>query len=683
MPESFAESSNGLLLIANGIDQVLRWNGSGDMGPAGLAGPTVAPVLSLTGAGTITGTYFAYVRFVDDEGNVSNLSPISNSVTGTNNLTFTYTAVPVSQSPRVVRRQILRNTAGQTTTFYVDIDTQDLSSTGFQSVATDTVLQTGEAVPLLDTDGSPLANRYDPPPSDRAFLAQHLDRMFAAGVQPYSEGSAKVTFGSATVIGIGTNWKSTFAGRLLYVSGSPKPYQISSASDQTITISEVYTGPTNPYAEYSVEPAPATRNLLYYSESGLPEAWPPVNAIEITEDGDEITGLMPMASFLYVLKRKRVYRFTAQADPADDGFVFLASRRGCVNNRCWAVVGSEAYMLDESGIYRFSGGESEELSKPIDGIFSGDDQNYKINWAVSRFFHCCHDETMSIIRFFVTMSGDYLPRHALCLDYRSGTWWVERFPRPIGASHLGRTGRFTETWRTKSGEQLYFGSTGRTVLASDTCVLDGVSPEKGNTRLGVASSTNFGVTIDRDLPPSIVGLTITIARGRGKNQTRTIESVSGRTITISRPWSAKPDSTSVIQLAGISYQYRSGKFQYANQETRNPRSVRIFHKPSSVAGDRCDLRLFPDWDDRPQNWYTDMTERESYGITYTKDQPDAEIDLTKSTGKTSLRSDGHRESNIDSPTFLTFELKGVSSESPLSIRQIILEGVAGGAPEEE
>lgn len=683
MPDSFAESSEGLLLVANGIDKTLRFNGQGDMETAGLNAPETAISIAFGGVGSITGEYFAFERFVDGEGNLSNLSPVSPGVVAASASVVTYGNLVAPSDGRVVRRQLLRNTAGQTTTFYVDVDTQDLYSLSINSNNTDSVLQTNEAVPLFDTDGKPLANRYDPPPADRALIAQHLNRMFMAGGQPYAEGSAKVVFGLPTVEGIGTIWKPTFAGRFLYVSGAPKSYEIVSVTGQEILLTEIYTGPSNPYAEYSIEPAPATRNLIYYSESSLPEAWPPFNAFEVTEDGDEITGLMPMASFLYVLKRKKTYRFSAKDDPASDGFVFLSIGRGCVNDRCWAIVGSNAYLLDESGIYVFDGSESKDLTLPIDGIFAGYDPNYRVNWAVSRFFHAVLDESLTVVRFFVTLGGDYLPRHCVAYDYQSNSFWVERYPRPISSSHHGRTGFFTETWRTRSGQQTYFGSTGKRVLGHRTSDLDGIDPRKGNTRFGVTSSTNFGVTLDLDPPPSILGLAITVARGSGKGQTRTIESVSGKTLTLSRPWTTKPNPTSVIQLGGIAYQYRSGKFQYVQVEARNPRTIRVFHQPSAVSGDRCDLRMFSDWSASPLNWYTEFTERENYGITTTKGSPDAEIDLTKSQGKTSLRSDGNRETNLDSPTYLTYELEGVSSESPLSVRQIILEGVAGGQADDQ
>ncbi len=683
MPDTFAESQDGTLLVFNGIDLPLRWDGKGDMTPAGIDAPTATPFLFFTGAGTITGTYYAYLRFVDSSGNFSNLSPVSLAATATSNSTVTYTTLATSDNPRVVRRQVLRNTAGQTTTFYVDIDTFDMASTTLASTKTDTELSASTAVALLDAAGKPLANRFDPPPSDRKFVAAHLDRMFAAGFETYAEGSAQATYGSAAVHGIGTEWPATFAGRFLYLAGAAKPYQILSASGTDMVLTETYLGPTVPYAEYAVRPAPATRNLMYYSESGLPEAWPPINAVSITDDGDEITGMMNMSSFLYILKRKRIYRFSAQSDPINDGFVFLSAGRGCVNNRSWVVVGNQAFLLDESGVYRFTGSGVEDLSRPIAGIFAGEDATYRINWSAARFFHAVHDEIRNTVRFFVALAGDYLPQHCLALDHLEGSWWVERYTRWVGSSYRGREGRFTETWRTQRGERTYLGTTAKRVVSLAASPLDGIDPEKGESRGGVASATNFGITLAFDPHPQSVGTSLCVVSGKGKGQTRICESVSGRTLRISRPWGDKPDATSVVQIGGVGYTYRSGKFQFAGVDTRNPRTIRSTYRPSSVAGDTFDLRIYLDWSLTPVNWHTRMNTNETYGIKYTQGSPDAVFDLAKAFGQTALRFDGNRDQNIDSPVCATFELAGFASASPASFRQFVFEGVAGGVESDE
>ena len=189
MPSSFIETADGTVLIANGIDPVLKWNGKTNQAePAGVAAPEDALSLSGSGVGVITGTYYAFVRFVDRDGNFSNLSPVSAELIVDAVEKIVYTDVAAPESPSVVRKQILRNTDGQADTFYVDVDTTEVDTTTFESSNTDFDLSVAEAAPLFDTTGFPLANRYGVPPSTHPFLAFHLIRVWAAGFQEYAEG---------------------------------------------------------------------------------------------------------------------------------------------------------------------------------------------------------------------------------------------------------------------------------------------------------------------------------------------------------------------------------------------------------------------------------------------------------------------------------------------------------------
>lgn len=99
MPNSFSESAEGLLLIADGVGSMLRWDGRSSFAePAGVAGPTTAPVMAASLVGSIVGTYKAYVRYVDSYGNISNLSPVSAelAVNGTSGgVTGASNAVPI------------------------------------------------------------------------------------------------------------------------------------------------------------------------------------------------------------------------------------------------------------------------------------------------------------------------------------------------------------------------------------------------------------------------------------------------------------------------------------------------------------------------------------------------------------------------------------------------------------
>lgn len=80
-PFTYAESAEGMVLMANGIDPVLAWDGLAEKAwPAGLVPPQNSVIVEGFGVGLLVGRRYAFVRWVDDRGNVSNLSQWSDYV---------------------------------------------------------------------------------------------------------------------------------------------------------------------------------------------------------------------------------------------------------------------------------------------------------------------------------------------------------------------------------------------------------------------------------------------------------------------------------------------------------------------------------------------------------------------------------------------------------------------------
>lgn len=726
--------------------------------PAGVLPPTSALLLTTSGEGAIRGTYYAYTRFVDQYGNYSNLSPVSNTLelaTGSGVLTaasnanpivitstahglatgarvtisgvlgntaangtwsivqidantfslngsvgngaytsggawitaggstITYAAVPLPAEPKVRRRQIIRNTAGQTHTFYVDVDTDDLSSLTFSSTRTDTELAAQEAVVVVDNEGGSLADLFTVPPAHKPYMAAAQGRMFYAGEIAYTEGNAAVTYGSLTVTGIGTEWLSALAARFLYVDGATDSYEIDTVdvAAQTLTLVEPYRGTTSAYSFYSIRPAPAERRLVYYSEAGFPEAVPAFNAFSLAENGDEITGLMTMKSFLYVLERHHVWRITFEQDPEDDGAVFLAALRGCVNHRSFAVVDDSAYMLDEQGVWAFGGGgDGQSVSTAIQGIFRSDSRSpFRVNWESQRFFHAILYQPQETIRWFVSLSGDYLPRHALCYAYRSQRWWIEEFAVPIGASALGRHGPMAAGWRV-GGEQVYLGSSARRVLAYWQGYLDG--PDSRGTTKGTVTSWTTVTLADSAADfasAGMVGSPVTITGpigNRAKGQTRLITAISGTTLTLDRPWDVTPDTSSEYQIGGVPWNYLGTWHNFALDEADNRRTLEVGHH--TTAGDvTFDVRRYLDGADEPADWGVNVEKEQNYGIAARKDNPDLVCSLQKgvSRGYVRQRVDGHAETDMRGQDRMRMEVRGVTVPEPVVIYKIAADGV--------
>lgn len=673
MPDSFAESADGVVLVANGVNRMVRWDGyDAQAVDAGVAAPATALALGQTfGSPGITGTYVAYCRFVDKYGNYSDLSPASAELAATGASAVTYSGVPVSADAKVVRRQILRNTDGQERTFYVDIDTTDIASTTLSSSRTDADLAAQEAVPLLDSDGNLFANRHGLPPNHKPFIAFHLTRMWAAGEVSYSEGSCEVTSGSATVTGRGTEWTEEMAGRQLHVAGATKAYEVDSVDEvaQTLTLTETYADATDAFAAYAVRPFPAEQNLLYFSEAGLPESWPATNALALPEDGDQVTGLMPKDSFLYVLKTRHVYRVTAQSDPANDAYVFLACPRGCVNDRSWVVADEVAYLLDEGGVYAFDGSDSaRNVSAQVQTFFRQAGAGPRINWRAQRFFHASHSPGEEAIRFFVTLTGEYLPRHALCYAYRLDRWWLEGYPLRVGCSAIGRRGRPTGGWQL-GVETPFLGGPGGSVLALAGAALDGVPAGNTTGRGTVTSAGRCSLTDERAAFGSLAGTPVAIARGRGRGQVRVVVSNTATTLKLDRPWATKPDATSAYQVGGIPYSYKTHRLRMAPAETRDGNAVEITFPP--LSGQTARLSVSHDYGPASAKGVT----RQGVYASDTRNETETEIDLGAEPGSVLQQFPRHREGATGGPRFVTVGLSGVSGDPRVAFGETVLSGV--------
>jgi hypothetical protein len=674
-PMYFAQTPDGQVFMANGIDAMLKWDGfAPQLTTVGVAAPTDAMTLRVSGIGTITGDYVAYERFLDAQGNPSNLSPVSNTITASSNAKVTYTGVPVPTESKVVRRQIVRNTAGQEAVFYVDIDTEDLGATTFTSTNTDDDLKTLDAVALFDQNGESIADVYGIPPNHKPYIAANNDRMFAAGHVVYSDGHLVLTNGSVTVTGVGTSWPVTFINRRLSVVGASEAYEVVDVnkSAQTLTLDKPWSGATTNFGVYSIAPFPAERRLIYFSEAGFPDAWSATNAIPLEDDGDEITGLMFMNSFLYVLERKHVYRYTFRQDPALDGNIYPAISRGCVNQRCYVAVEGMSYLMDRDGIYSFDGGnEATPISQPIQDLFRPESDVFRINWSAQAFFHAAHFPGQETVKFFVALSGERYPRHALCYSYRQQGWWIEEFPFQVPSSTLA----YMDVQRTLLG-----GDRGN-VFAAEVESLDGATPLRGNSTRGLVTAADPLSVSDSAASfatSGLVGSPIAIVDGLGRGQQRTITAVASGRVSVWPPWLIQPsdsgDDQSTYQIGAIPWRWQSGWLRWVPEEQNNVRAVEFFFQPLTY-GNVMFMGLLED----------QKTEKTEFGHRYKSDAINVEkgddevrFDLTTDNGYALFRMDGGSELYQRVTNLVVLDINGFGGEETPIIYHVSTFGVTKG-----
>jgi hypothetical protein len=685
--DSFAQSSDGVELIANGIDPVLRWDGYSTVAtPAGVTAPTAALTLAASGVGAINGQYFGWVRFVDSFGNVSNLSPISAQANAINASTFTYTNVPVPTQSTVVRRQLIRNTNGSigadnpqhladVNVAYVDIDTTDLGSTTFTSTRLDPNLATQESV---DIDVASIINGV--PPDYKPFLAWHQNRMYFLGVEPYVDGSVLVTFGSNQVQGYGTEWKATFVNRLFYTPNASQSYTIVAVDlvNQRLTLDSNYSAATDNWAQYSIKPVPGEENAFQWSQPNNAEACNPEDVQTLPEDGDRPTGLMNYGSYLYFFKTKHMYRLIVMGDPATDSRLFLALNRGSINNRSWVVVDEVCYLMDQGGIYAYRGDDQgQNVSTPINDMFTTiPGTGPKINWNASRYFHSCHSPNEEVVRWFVALASDFLPRHQIVYAYKLDKIWIERIPARTGASVLSRIGLVTGTI-AQGTQQYYVGSAGARVLAPGGTALDG-NPTGGNPRGQATSAGWLSLTdVNANFSPDMVNCPVSITKGKGRGQYRIITAQTQNRLTLDRPWLSKPDSSSKYCVGGVPFSFASQRLRWAAAEAMSARGVEIEFEPNK-APNELRVALAPDFSPPlAVAWPIDKGIRDD--VTAAVGDNAQYVDLTKIAGHTLLQADSYREGTVDGSTGRTTRLilSGVANEEQVRIGNTIVTGATG------
>ncbi len=589
--------------------------------------------------------------------------------------TINYTSVDAPSDSRVTSRQILRTKDGDANTVYIDVETTDLSGTSFNSTNDDDDLGFN-GIPLFDSSGNDNAvSKYDEPPDYKPYMAFLNGRMVASGDPQYDHGAVVVTSGSATVTGIDTEFTAEMVGRELWVKGSTAKYEISAVSEsaQTLTLSTTYAGTTQQYAFYAIRMPIGYRRSFEWSAVFYPEAWDPANSQEIPEDrtAGEITGVVAFQRWVYLFAEARIFRLSFQNDPATDGYVAPAPQRGLVNQRSWAIVDDYIDLIDRRGAYEFSGNDMRDLSKPIQSAWQPDEDDkpsYRIQWQWSKYFHCVNDPETDTIRWFVSLTGRY-PRHCFAYSRRQQAWWIEEYPFGVPSSVLGRLG---------GRKQVFLGGEARKIIAANRGNLDGPMKNAGRLRGNVSSWTYTSISdssAQGKFPPSaqIVGSPLHIVSGKGKGQWRKIVSIAGTRINVDQPWLNIPDTTSVYQIGGIGWKWKSGRFRWSVNDMQSERAVEALFRPT-VESARMAIRLYKNRDDEPYEMGFDRSSSDGRGVSCAVDDSSLEVDTTKDNGFVRHQLDHGRDSDVDGDRFIAVELVGVTNGEKQIVYEVNVEG---------
>lgn len=158
----------------------------------------------------------------------------------------------------------------------------------------------------------------------------------------------------------------------------------------------------------------AGKSRLHYSNVGLPEDWTtPGGAgfIDVNiDDGDEITGIMPVGPAMYVFKNRTVYKIMG-VTPTTFNVQPLIGGRGCVAPRSIVNMGPFVMYLSNYGIH--SVGDS------ADGFMSEAIENDIINLTKTGV---CAGKLRDMYVLAYDADGDGVNDSAYVLECRLGAW---------------------------------------------------------------------------------------------------------------------------------------------------------------------------------------------------------------------------------------------------------------------
>lgn len=687
-PLTFCRLPKGDTLYTNGLDSVKRWDGySSSVENAGIPRAGTTRTVTYTSF-TITTTYKSWyaVQYLDDENLPGSFSTLG-SFTAYSFTSIRYMGVPTSTDSRVTKRRIWRSSSGQNITLYLDKEVNDNTTTIVTSIKTDASLIISTDQRILNPDGSLAARRFGIPPADKEVVLFHQDRTFFVVDAKYTDGHLVLTQNQKTFTVVGGKLTSKMVGRKVHVKGATRAYTFNTfISTVSGVLNPAWAGSTDSFAPYSIELSTERKNIVDISEPNEPEAVPTVNGVRPQVDGailDTQTGAMQLGSFLYILCQRHLYRWNFLADPDEDGAIFLAANRGCVNQRCQCRAEDVSYLMDRQGIYRFDGGSVDPLTFPIQDFFRLDTNpdDTKVRWERAKWFHCAYYPGEDVVRFFVCLDGSAYPRHAIAIHHRTRDLWVEQYPWQVGASvPIPIHGR----------HRLLLGTEREKIHLYGEGTLDGPS-NPIQARLAVSSATLKTVTLPTGkwTDSDMVGCEIQICAGQGKGQTRKIVSAASSTglVTVDSPWLTLPHGTSgtnpsTAQLCGVSWRYKTGVLRYRPDPSESYRKYTVeFDVTDNPAS--FDIRRYENRSKTPTN--NAMAVNVSANVDGVLNTPDHEVDMKSSISVASnapfdndgvawMRDDNRQDERGPTTRYVAVELRGFQNADAVTIHALRYDG---------
>jgi hypothetical protein len=425
------------------------------------------------------------------------------------------------------------------------------------------------------------------------YLAVWKNRLWTGGAvfaAEYSRGTAAVTktttgTDNATVTLTGAYPTQAWVGRKFQVASTSEKYRILKVAGLVLTLDRGYEGTTNASASYTVRDE-RDASQVYGSEPGLWNLWPDKNnpgGVD-TDDSGGVSGLMGFGDALIVMSKASGYRLTGddednwQFHKAFEGF-------GCVEGRTLITVDGFGLMwLGWAGIYAWGGSglpalitSPQRRGKFVRGI---EGTIARINWPhVSQAF-AHYSEHEKVVRFFVPLDNDVVPRHAIVLEVDApGDWSLDHYPSGATAAGtvIGSDGKPVTLIGTQLGTASHAGL-GSYDTTPDMSAIEAVVTLTGGT---VRSATQGGTTWPTT-NNGLAGVPCLVVYANGTAAENVIASNMSGVLTFAYDLDTAPASGDQVVIGGVWTRWRSGKFSLREEwSAKVLKDVVVTHSPEA------------------------------------------------------------------------------------------------------
>lgn len=558
-------------------------------GLTGLQQGQYAPAGSFTLTATSPGsTYnyrYAYGFKNENLGTYSNAYPDTGILCSASTVSITIGSLPaVYPDPQSTHICIYR-TKDAGATFYL-LDTVAEGVTSYLDTVVDTSLSATE---MPTRNGVMPAVKY---------LIDSKRRIFAAGIDLYSEGTVTMTSASTAVVGSGATFLDGMKGRGFQIAGETRLYAIDEVTTTSnMTLTQSYVGSGGSGQTYYIYGNP---NYVYYSEIDATDTPQPEychtgvtrpNFINFTsDDGDFITGLgKTRATTLLVFKQHQVWALSGNS--YSDFNKTLVHPYGGTNSH-WTItndsVGLCYYYDQENGVFVTDGTSFNSISeKKIDDFLHD-----FTNTDYSNLAHAVFYPKRGWYMLWVCSLWASSPDICLVWDTVVKEWFILNIPATCSALIYNDTTRESEVW---VGDAQGF------VHKLDQENVYNYSAGSVGTIVGSVTSVSGTLICDTLASYNTVGdghksCYLTITAGTGAGQKQLISSNTESTITLTSAFTVTPVVGESQYAIGAMDSYYYSKWNDLNAAESYKKFYEFFiNYLNQATATNVTVRFYPDF----------------------------------------------------------------------------------------